>query len=284
MSENRPIKRLAFLVNESKPGTRDLAQRLRALAETGGCKVKYSADFPVEKGFLEGSDFCCVIGGDGTFLSAAVESAIWQVPVIGVNRGTLGFLTTYTPDEIEDLFPELLKGGYRLQHRSLLECETHVDHVDFALNDVVVKSSSNGRIVHINVYANDEFITRYVCDGLIFSSPTGSTAYTLSAGGPMVHPDAGVISLTPICAHTLSNRSIILPHNVELRVENAKPHEELLIAVDGQRNRAILEDCPIRIRTSARKLPIVQKIDYSHFSVVRHKLKWDGGYAGNAYE
>jgi len=246
--------------------------------------VSYSADFPVKEGFLKGSDFCCVIGGDGTFLSAAVESATWQVPLIGVNRGTLGYLTTYTPDEIEDLFPSLLKGAYRLEHRSLLECETHADHVDYALNDVVVKSSGNGRIVHINVYADDEFITRYVCDGLIFSSPTGSTAYTLSAGGPMVHPDAGVISLTPICAHTLSNRSIILPQNVELRVENAKPNEELLVAVDGQRNLATLDDRPIRIRTSKRQLPMVQKVDYSHFSVVRQKLKWNGGYAGNAYE
>lgn len=284
MSDSRRIKRLAFLVNESKSGTKDLADQLRSLAEGVGCEVRYSADFPVKEGFLEGIDLCCVIGGDGTFLSAAVESATHQVPLLGVNRGTLGFLTTYAPDEIEELFPEVLMGSYQLKHRSLLECETYANQVDYALNDVVVKSAGIGRIVHINVYANDEFITRYVCDGLIFSSPTGSTAYTLSAGGPMVHPDAGVISLTPICAHTLSNRSIILPVDVELRVENAQPREELLVAVDGQRNLTTLGGCPIRIRTSERKLPIAQRVDYSHFSVVRHKLHWNGGYAGNAYE
>jgi len=233
---------------------------------------------------LKDSDYCCVIGGDGTFLSAAAESAKWQVPLIGVNRGALGFLTTYTADEIEGLFPGVLNGGYHLQYRTLLECQTHEGHTDYALNDVVIKSSGYGRIVHINVYANDEFITRYVCDGLIFSTPTGSTAYTLSAGGPMVHPDADVISLTPICPHTLSNRSIILPRDVRLRVEDARAHHELVVAIDGQRNLATLEDCPIQIRASGRKLPIVQKIDYSHFSIVRQKLKWDGGYAGNAHE
>tara|TARA_B110000037_G_C17101772_1_gene498284 strand:+ start:1269 stop:2105 length:837 start_codon:yes stop_codon:yes gene_type:complete len=274
-----PIKRIAFVINDTKSGASDLGASLQALAIDQGVEIVRASGFPVDRGFLDGVDACCVIGGDGTFLSVAVEAARQQVPLVGVNRGTLGFLTTFAGDEAEELFPRVLNGEYRLNHRSMLDCQVHEGHSDFALNDVVVKAKENATILHVKVYADDEFITTYVCDGLIFSTPTGSTAYTLSAGGPLVHPMAEVISLTPICPHTLSNRSIILPHNVNLRVENADKNEPLLVAIDGQRNLTT-SGGPIRIKQAERKLPIAQKLDYSHFNVVRKKLKWNGGYKG----
>ncbi len=280
MPEKTSIKRLAFVTNQTKSGASEVVDRLRAIAEELGVEIRATSEFPVPDGFLDGMDACCVVGGDGTFLSAALESTKWQVPLIGVNRGTLGFLTTYTSEEIESLFPSVLEGEYQIRSRGLLECSAHENHKDLALNDVIIKSPAVSKIVHLNVFANDEFVTTYVCDGLIFSTPTGSTAYTLSAGGPLVHPDSRVISLTPICPHTLSNRSIIFPENVELRVENAYPDEPLLVAVDGQRNLST-KDTPIEIRLSSQSLPIAQKIDYSHFDVVRQKLKWSGGYAGD---
>ena len=150
--------------------------------------------------------------------------------------------------------------------------------MDVALNDVVIKSASVSGIVHLNVFADEEFVTTYICDGLIFSTPTGSTAYTLSAGGPLIHPESKVISLTPICPHALSNRSIILPDNVQLRVENAVPNGQLVVAVDGQRNLSTSEDGTIAIKLSSQSLQMAQKVDYSHFDVVRRKLKWSGGY------
>jgi len=280
VSEGAKIKRLAFIINHSKPGAGKLAERLAAMAKERGVETCVSPDFPVKYGFLEGSDACCVIGGDGTFLSAAAESTRWQVPLIGVNFGRLGFLTTYSSEEIEELFPSILDTKFNLERRSLLECELVDGQIDHALNDVVVKSGDSGRIAHLNVFADDELITSYVCDGLIFSTPTGSTAYTLSAGGPMVHPRAGVISLTPICPHTLSNRSIIFPDSVRLRIENAGEGEVMLVALDGQRNMNTMEDGDIHLKLAEQQLLMAQKVDYSHFEVVRRKLRWNGGYAG----
>ena len=266
-------------MNQTKSGAREVLDSLREIAKAAGVEVKETFDFPVPEGFLQGMDACCVIGGDGTFLSAAAESTKWQVPIVGVNRGTLGFLTTYTSEEIDAMFPSILQGEYSVRSRGLIECSSHNGEADVALNDVVIKSASASRIVHLNVFADGEFVTTYVCDGLIFSTPTGSTAYTLSAGGPLIHPDSPVLSLTPICPHALSNRSIILPDSVELRVENASSDDQLVIAVDGQRNLSTSRDTSICIKLSSRRLPIAQRPDYSHFNVVRRKLKWSGGYA-----
>lgn len=274
------IKQLAFVINGSKSGSHELVNRLAAIARNLGIESRFITGFPVPEGSLEGMDACCVVGGDGTFLSAASEATRRQIPVIGVNRGTLGFLTTYTAEEIESLFPAVLAGGFKVQKRSLLACSAQDGHTDLALNDVVVKAADSSQIIHINVFADDEFVTTYVCDGLIFSTPTGSTAYTLSAGGPLMHPDTDAISLTPICPHTLSNRSIIFPSSVKMRIENAKPGQRLLVALDGQRNLNILEGSSLSMSVSKQRLQIAQKIDYSHFNVVRHKLKWSGGYAG----
>lgn len=281
MTDPKPIKRLAFVLNQLKTGASELLHGLRTIAQEHGVEIRETSQFPVPDGFLEGMDACCVIGGDGTFLSVAAESTRRQVPLIGVNRGTLGFLTTFTAEEIEETLAAVLDGAYKIRSRGLLECRAHEGHTDLALNDVVIKAASVSKIVNLNVFADDEFVTTYVCDGLIFSTPTGSTAYTLSAGGPLVHPASRVISLTPICPHALSNRSIIFPDDVTLRVENADPGEQLLVAVDGQRNLSTSQEYPIEIRQSSLSLPIAQKVDYSHFNVVRRKLKWSGGYAGD---
>lgn len=276
------IKQLAFVVNETKSGSGELVERLSKIAEQQGVGTRAITGFPVPHESFEDVDACCVVGGDGTFLSAAAEATRAQVPVIGVNCGTLGFLTTYTADEIEALFTSVLSGEFKVQERTLLECSAQDDHIDIALNDVVVRAADSSRIIHINVFADEEFVTTYVCDGLIFSTPTGSTAYNLSAGGPMMHPDSEAISLTPICPHTLSNRAIIFPTHVKLRIETAKAGQRLLVALDGQRNLNILEGSSLGIQVSEKRLQIAQKLDYSHFNVVRHKLKWSGGYAGEA--
>ena len=128
------------------------------------------------------------------------------MPIIGVNRGSLGFLTTFSAEEAATSLPALLAGDFRLAHRSILDCSTGPGRHDLALNDVLIKAEINSRIVRLEVVADDDLVTEYLCDGLIFATPTGSTAYNLSAGGPLVHPDAEVIAMTPICPHTLSNR------------------------------------------------------------------------------
>ncbi len=208
----------------------------------------------------------------------ARESAREQVPIIGVNRGSLGFLTTFSADESRAQFAELLRGSFQVTHRAMLECSTGLGAGDLALNDVLIKDAVNSRLVSLEVFADGELVTNYTCDGLIFSTPTGSTAYNLSAGGPIIHPAAGVIAMTPICPHTLSNRSIIFRENVCLRVFNRSPGARLLVAMDGQRNLKVGAQSPVEISISKLRLPLAQRADYSHFSVVRTKLKWSGGF------
>ncbi len=273
----KPIRSLAFVVNGHKDGATALADELTAIARAAGVTTKQITRRPISPGFLRGCDACCVIGGDGTLLGAARESAREQVPIIGVNRGSLGFLTTFSSVEARAQFGELLGGAFRIDHRTMLDCSTRRGVHGLALNDILIKDEVNSRIVRLEVFADGEFVTEYTCDGLIFSTPTGSTAYNLSAGGPIIHPAAGVIAMTPICPHTLSNRSIIFRENVTLRVFNRSPESRLLVAMDGQRNLKVSTRSPVEITIAKARLPLAQRADYSHFSVVRAKLKWSGG-------
>jgi len=273
-----PICKLALVVNEEKDGAPALARELVTIARQAGVTLKQTTRFPLPKGWLRGWDACCVIGGDGTLLGVARESAREQVPIIGVNRGSLGFLTTFSADEARHQFAELLGGAFQVTHRAMLACSTGAGSHDLALNDVLIKAELNSRLVRLEVVADGELVTDYTCDGLIFSTPTGSTAYNLSAGGPIIHPGAGVIAMTPICPHTLSNRSIIFRENVCLRVTNLNPDSRLLVAMDGQRNLKVGAQSPVEISIAKLRLPLAQRADYSHFSVVRTKLKWSGGF------
>ena len=272
------LRSLAFVTNADKPGASELAREFLALAKAARIKTKHTARLDIARGWLSGYDACCVIGGDGTLLGVAREAARAQVPIIGVNRGSLGFLTTFSADEARVQFASLLRGEFNVAYRSLLACSTSPSRADVALNDVLIKDQINSRLVRLQVFANDQLVTEYTCDGLIFSTPTGSTAYNLSAGGPLITPDAGVIAMTPICPHTLSNRSIIFRDDVRLRVSSHNPRSTLLIAMDGQRNLVSCADTPIEITSSPLKLPLAQRLDYAHFAVVRTKLHWSGGF------
>jgi NAD+ kinase len=273
----KPIRQLAFVVNHDKDGAPALARELATIARRSGVKVKQTTRSTLPDGWLAGCDACCVIGGDGTLLGVARESARANVPIIGVNRGSLGFLTTFSADEALAQFPALLGGSFHIDHRAMLDCSTRPGEHDLALNDVLIKDEVNSRLVHLEVHADDELVTNYTCDGLIFSTPTGSTAYNLSAGGPLIHPDAAVIAMTPICPHTLSNRSIIFRENVCLRVLNQSTQSRLLVAMDGQRNMVVTEGTPVDISMDSRTLALAQRRDYSHYEVMRAKLKWSGG-------
>jgi NAD+ kinase len=274
----KPIRKLAFVVNEKKDGAPALARELAAIARSKGITFKQTTRYPLPTGYLKGIDACCVIGGDGTLLGVARESARHQVPIIGVNRGSLGFLTTFSADEARAQFLELLGGNFSVDPRAMLDCSTGPGVHDLALNDVLLKDEINSRLVRLEVFADGELVTDYTCDGLIFSTPTGSTAYNLSAGGPIIHPSAGVIAMTPICPHTLSNRSIIFREGVKLQVFNRSDDSRLLVAMDGQRNMKVSAQSPVEIKMAKVRLPLAQRANYSHFSVVRTKLKWSGGF------
>ena len=273
----KPIRRLAIVVNEQKVGAPELGETLMSTARSAGVELAHTTRFPLPEGFLKGFDACCVIGGDGTLLGVVREAAREEIPVIGVNRGGLGFLTTFSAEEARTHFAALLAGAYRIATRALLACSTGPGQSDLALNDVLIKDEINSRLVRLEVFAGEELVTDYYCDGLIFSTPTGSTAYNLSAGGPLIHPTADVIAMTPVCPHTLSNRSIIFRNDVKLRVYSRTAKSRLLVAMDGQRNLTFCHGSPVEISISPLKLALAQQVGYSHFAVVRAKLQWTGG-------
>ncbi len=276
----QPFRRLAFVINEQKAGATELAQELTDLArEAGVKKLKRAAAQHLPRNFFDGCDACCVIGGDGTLLGAVREAARAHIPIIGVNQGSLGYLTTFSPEEARAYFGELIRGSYRIAERTLLDCQTGPRRRDIALNDVLIKAEVNSQLVRLEVHANGELVTDYFCDGLVFSTPTGSTAYNLSAGGPIIHPASRVIAMTPICPHTLSNRTIIFQDGVKLRIFNRTADSRLLVAMDGQRNLVVTEGSPIEVSIAKRRLALVQRRDYSHFQVMRAKLKWSGGFS-----
>ncbi|HYC72358.1 MAG TPA: NAD(+)/NADH kinase [Opitutaceae bacterium] len=275
-----PFRRLAFIVNRDKPHAAALARELVDIADVAGAKVvKTTRAHRLPAGWLRGCDACCVIGGDGTLLGAVDEAARADVPIIGVNQGSLGYLTTFSADEARGQFADLLRGHYRIAKRDLLECQVGPGRRDLALNDVLIKDTVNSRLVRLEVFADGELVTDYYCDGLLFSTPTGSTAYNLSAGGPIIHPASGVIAMTPICPHTLSNRTIIFRDAVKLKVYNRTADSRLLVAMDGQRNVVVTDGKPVEVSMARRQIGLVQGRRYSHFSVMRAKLKWSGGFA-----
>ncbi|HVU18167.1 MAG TPA: NAD(+)/NADH kinase [Candidatus Didemnitutus sp.] len=274
----RALHQLAFVINADKAGAATLGNEMKALAEANGARVirRFKArDIP--RGGFRGCAAVCVIGGDGTLLGVVREAAREGIPVIGINQGSLGYLTTFSPDEARAHFGELLRGSYRVASRTLLECRTGAKRSDLALNDVLIKAEINSQLVRLEVHADGELVTDYFCDGLVFSTPTGSTAYNLSAGGPIIHPAAGVIAMTPICPHTLSNRTIIFQDGVRIKIYNRSPESRLLVAMDGQRNQVVTKGSPIEVIISSRHLGLVQRKQYSHFGVMRAKLKWSGG-------
>lgn len=274
-----PLHKLAFVYNSEKPGAAGLAQELMAIArQTGAKKLKLSGDRKLPRDYFKECDACCVIGGDGTLLGAVHGAAVADIPIIGVNQGSLGFLTTFSADEARAQFAALLGGDYHIARRELLDCKTGPRRNDIALNDVLIKDAKPSRIVRLEVFADGQLVTDYTCDGLIFSTPTGSTAYNLAAGGPIIHPAAAVIAMTPICPHTLSNRTIIFRNDVKLTVLNASKDTQLLVAMDGQRNMVVTHGTPVEISISAHTLSLAQRRDYSHFEVMRAKLKWSGGF------
>lgn len=276
----QPFRRLAFIVNRDKPNAAALARELAELAVDAGAKVlKTTSAQRLPAGWLRGCDACCVIGGDGTLLGVVREAARANVPIIGVNQGSLGYLTIFSADEARAQLADLIRGDYRIARRALLECQVGPGRRDLALNDVLIKDTVNSKLVRLEVFADGELVTDYYCDGLLFSTPTGSTAYNLSAGGPIIHPASAVVAMTPICPHTLSNRTIIFREAVKLKVFNRTADSRLLVAMDGQRNVVVTDGKPVEVSIAKREIGLVQGKRYSHFSVMRAKLKWSGGFA-----
>ena len=268
-----PIQSIAFVINQKKPGTRDLVDSLLQLARGRGVRTRLTDAYPLPEGHLADIDACCVIGGDGTLLGVVSEAVRNRVPVLGINLGKLGFLATFGAAEAIAQFDAILSGEYQIEERRLLECAISTGHCSLALNDVVIRSLS-ANLVSLDVFSNGEHVTEYNCDGLILSTPTGSTAYNLSAGGPLVHPSATVIALTPICPHTLSNRSVIFDHGTHLEVRLHAGLRGAQVILDGVGREYTALEFPLAVSVADEKLLLIHCREHSHFQLVRNKLGW----------
>ncbi|MBC2595358.1 NAD(+)/NADH kinase [Ruficoccus amylovorans] len=271
----KPITRIALVVNAQKTGAHELGKMLTHLCAQAGVESRLTTSHPVERDFLKGMDACCVLGGDGTLLSAVPESMAHRVPVFGINQGKLGFLATLSVEESEWQFKRILAGEYIIEERSTLHCTSAGGEEAFAFNDVVLKSPDSQGLIGLRVTCDEELVTDYWADGLIFCTSTGSTAYNLSAGGPIVHPHSNVITMTPICAHTLTNRSMIFPSRSRLAVNCSPRGKPPIISVDGN---LAFHGCrlPLSIRRADTTVPLLQPPNHSHFRILRSKLMWGG--------
>jgi len=273
-----------------KRDRRDFADRLGGIVrwlKERDCQVEVDERVAAEFGLPEfaapgheiaaRSDFVIAFGGDGTLLSVARLVAGATAPILGVNLGTLGFLTGVTAEEIYEALDAMLTGKYRLDRRRMLKAEIVTPKQDgcyHALNDLVINNKGTlARMISVDVTINGDFTSQFQADGIIISTPTGSTAYSLSAGGPIVCPALNATILTPICPHTLTHRPLVLPAEASVMV-TLRAGEDVTLTIDGQVGVGLDVDSEIICTESEYQIDLVQPTSRSFFDVLRQKLKW----------
>ena len=272
------IKRIGLIGNSGKAACADIVRKAARLISRAGRKPVIHPDTAA---LARDVDLLLVFGGDGTMLRAARDLAGSSTPLLGINIGGLGFLTAVPSDGLARALNHIWKGEFKYESRALIEASgrCHGRPVsEMALNDIVIGRGAVSRLIGLDVSVDGEFVTHYRCDGLIVSSPTGSTAYSLSAGGPVVFPTAEVFTLTPICPHALSNRSIILPLTSTIRVKATNPMPATMLSVDGQVVAELDAGDEVTIRRGRRAVRLMHLADSSFLETLRRKLQWRGAY------
>jgi NAD+ kinase len=223
-------------------------------------------------------DLIVVLGGDGTMIATARLLDNRDVPVVGINFGSLGYLTEVRVEEMATALDAILAGNYRIDRRVMLRAELWRGEERLlrnrVLNDVVVSKSALARIVEIETRLDSQLVNVFRADGLIVSTPTGSTAYNLSAGGPIIYPSMNAVVITPICPHTLSNRPLVVPDTAQIEIVLRTPREEVALTLDGQVGLPLEANDRIRIIKSRTTFNLVQPLNRNYFEVLRGKLKW----------
>lgn len=227
---------------------------------------------------LASVDLILVLGGDGTMIATARMVGDSEVPVLGVNYGGLGYLAEFRIEELYTALGSILEGNYRLDTRVMLAVELLRDGEPVVrnrvLNDVVINKSALARIIEIEAYLNQQFVNSFRADGLIISTPTGSTAYNLSAGGPVIYPSMNAVVITPICPFTLSNRPIVVPDDAVIELCLKTQQEDVALTLDGQVGFPLQVEDRVVIRKSRTTFNLVQPMNRNYFEVLRDKLRW----------
>jgi len=225
---------------------------------------------------VERSDLLVAFGGDGTILAAARLVGARGTPILGVNLGKLGFLAELSPDDMSHALGDILAGKFAVEERLVLEATTPASpgRLVHAVNDIVVDKSRSSRLIDVHLHIDGVFAVTYRGDGLIVSTPTGSTGYALSNNGPIVIPTCGVIGITPIAPHTLNGRPLIVPETGEILIEVHADSDEVLLSSDGQAEALMRPPAEVTIRKAPFPVRLVKRMDRSYFDVLRAKLFW----------
>jgi NAD+ kinase len=282
------MKTVGIIANPQKDGIPRATGMVRSWAEAHGLSLvvddlaaKVVADdlATAPRGAVaERSDLVIAFGGDGTMLAAVrgVAEAGRPTPVLGVNLGSLGFLTQVPGDELQDVLRTLDPGDLPVAERMMLEVASGDEGPKIALNDVVILKAADARMLSFEARSNGELVTRYAADGLILSTPTGSTAYSVSAGGPVVVPGVEAIIATPICPHTLSIRACVVPPDSAIEVEMLQCGGGTTVTADGERAFLIEEEDVVTVRRSDRRALLVDVGGHSYYEILRLKMRWAG--------
>jgi NAD+ kinase len=280
------MKSIGIIANIKKPQTKDVVENIirwskenkvdfflcEELTPLIGYKEK---SFPKER-LWEVCQMLVSLGGDGTMLTSARAVGEHQTPILGINLGGLGFLTEITSNDLDKTLERLKQKDFFIEKRMVLETEVEgLKKFDqYALNDVVIDKGEVARLFQMHLYADDEFICSYSADGLIISTPTGSTAYCLAAGGPIINPKTNLIIVSPICPHTFASRPIIFSENEKLKVVVELAQREVVLTIDGQVAFALKSGSSVLVRKAKHSVNLIKFKDRSFYDILRRKLHW----------
>jgi len=280
-------KNIGIFCKPSPPATRDILRELTQRLRRHGCRVfmdRQTSAIVGETSSYEKVqippqvDLVIVLGGDGTLLSVARITHPFDLPVLAVNLGTLGFLTEFTPQDLYEKLDKVLRGDFQIENRMLLNARlwrgSRKERDYNVLNEVVINGGALSRIVNLEVHVNDQYMTSYRADGLIIATPTGSTAHSLSAGGPIIHPRMHALVLSPICPFALTNRPIVIPDDSEIKVMLATVSEDIRVTLDGQEGCDMKKDDVLSITKAENCIQLVKSPARSYYKVLREKLHW----------
>lgn len=275
---NAPIRSVVITSTSYKPAGQDVARAVSLWFERAGLQVKLDIEGKADLAELgAGSDLCISVGGDGTMLETARRMVKAPIPTLGINTGKLGFLAEFSEPEVRDWVAGRKKIDLRIVPRMMLKCIVRHhghEHVKYALNDAVVHQGVMTRLIMIDMFVDEGHATQYRADGLAVSTPVGSTAYSLSLGGPILTPGMKAFIVTPIAPHALTNRPIVVAGEHRLRFRISTPVPEVALVLDGHEKLTLEQGAEFEVLRAERDFPLISHADRSYYSVLKQKLQW----------
>ncbi len=280
------MKSIGIIANIKKPQTKEVVESIIQWAKQNkvdffldqelSALLDYKERLSAREKLWQLCEMIISLGGDGTMLATARAVGEHQIPILGINLGGLGFLTEITSNDLDKTLEKLKQKDFFIEKRMVLETEVEgLKKFDqYALNDVVIDKGVVARLFQMHLYANDEFVCSYSADGLIISTPTGSTAYCLAAGGPIINPETNLIIVSPMCPHTFASRPIVFSKNENLKVVVELAHREAVLTIDGQVAFALKSGSSVLVRKAKHAVNLVKFKNRSFYDILRRKLHW----------